>query len=93
MKLKVCTENQQKDSTGSARKQAEADCLGSKLTGLRVENAVSSEQGYKGQNPGKKDTWPVSQDKSDTAIQDREIFEGKKFEAINFEAVNFIFIL
>lgn len=54
VKLKVCIENQQKISTGLARKQADADWLGSKLTGLSVENAFSFEQGYKGQNPGKK---------------------------------------
>lgn len=51
VKLKVCTENQQKGSTGLARKRAEADWLGSKMTGLSVENAFSSEQRYKAQNP------------------------------------------
>lgn len=92
-KLKFCAENQQKGSTGLARKQADADWLGSKLTGLSVENAFSSEQGYKGQNPGKKDTCrlPVSQDVPNTVIGGRDIFEGKDFEAANFEATNFIF--
>lgn len=44
VKLKVCTENQQKSSTGLARTQPGADWLGTKFTGLSVENAFSSEE-------------------------------------------------